>query len=279
MPELPEVEVVVLNLREWLVGRAIRKLVVRDRSLLQVSSPATWSRRVKGRRCSAVERRAKYILIRLEDCQTIIAHLAMTGKIVKLADDEKPERSRLLFVQDNGSRLSFKDLRRFGKAWLLRDSEVATMPELSQLGPDPLLDGLTGRYLSDVFARTRRPMKLVLMDQRVIGGLGNILASEILFEAGVSPRKRADRLTKTQIDQLRRLIPKVCRRVIRKQRSPEVHYLGESGSVNHFRVYRREGEPCPKCGARIKRTTQAQRSTYFCQACQKSRPGGRGPDT
>jgi len=269
MPELPEVEVVVLNLREWLVGRTILKLVVRDRSLLQALGPPTWSRRVKDKRCTAVERRAKYILIRLEDGQTIAAHLAMTGKIVKLAGDEKPERSRLLLILDDDSRLSFKDLRRFGKAWLLRESGIGAMPELSQLGPDPLLDGLTSRYLSEAFARTRRPIKLALMDQRVIGGLGNILASEILFEAEVSPRRWADRLTMAQVDQLRRLIPKICRRVIRKQRSPEVRYLGETGAVNHFRVYKRKDEACPKCRARIKRIVQAQRSTFYCPKCQK----------
>lgn len=269
MPELPEVEVVVLNLRDWLVGHTIQRAVVSDRSLLQALSPATWSRRLRGRRCVAVDRRAKYILIRLDDEQTMVAHLAMTGKIVKVGDSEKPERSRLLITLDDGSRLSFKDLRRFGKTWLQRPHELEAMPELSQLGPDALIDRLSLRYLSEAFGRTCRPIKVVLMDQRVIGGLGNILASEVLFEGGVSPRKQANRLTAAQIADLRRLIPKICRRVIRKQRSPEIRYLGEPGSVNHFRVYKRKGEPCPRCSSRLKRIVQAQRSTFFCPKCQR----------
>ena len=269
MPELPEVEVVVLNLREWLVGRTVERVVVSDRSLLQALSPTTWSRRLRGRRCVAVDRRAKYILIRLDDDQIIVAHLAMTGKIVKVDASEKAVRSRLLFTLNGGTRLSFKDLRRFGKAWLLRPHELEVMPELSQLGPDALIDGLPLRYLSEAFSRTCRPIKVVLMDQRVIGGLGNILASEVLFEAGISPRRRADRLTSAQVDSLRRIITKTCRRVIRKQRSPEIRYLGEPGSINHFRVYKRESEPCPRCDTRLKRIVQAQRSTFFCPKCQR----------
>lgn len=269
MPELPEVEVVVLNLRDWLVGRTVRKLTVRDRSLLQALSPTTWSRTLRNRRCVAVERRAKYFLMRFEGQRTIVAHLAMTGKIIKLGGDDELSHSRLVLHLDDGSRLSFKDTRRFGKAWLLRDRELEAMPVLNRLGPDALLDRLTKQYLSEALARTRRPIKVVLMDQTVIGGLGNILASEVLFEAGVSPRKRAHRLTSAQVDQLRRVIPKICRRVIRKQRSPEVRYLGEPGSVNHFRMYQRHGEPCPRCGASIKRIVQAQRSTFFCPKCQK----------
>jgi len=269
MPELPEVEVVVLNLRDWLVGRTVRKLTVRDRTLLQALSPTTWSRTLRDRRCVAVERRAKYFLMRFEGQRTIVAHLAMTGKIVKVGSDEELAHSRLVLHLDDDSRLSFKDARRFGKAWLLKDRDLETLPVLSQLGPDALLGRLTKQYLSEAFARTRRPIKVVLMDQTVIGGLGNILASEVLFEAEVSPRKRTHRLTSAQIDQIRRQIPKVCRRVIRKQRSPEVRYLGEPGSVNHFRMYQRHGEPCPRCGATIKRIVQAQRSSFFCPGCQK----------
>ena len=269
MPELPEVEVVVRNLRGWLVGRRVRKLVVRDRTLLQAFTPATWSRVLRGRLCVAVERRAKYILARFEGQRTMVGHLAMTGKIVKLDEGEPCERARLLLYLNDGARLSFKDLRRFGKAWLVRDSELEDLPELSQLGPDPIVDGLTKRYLSAALAKTRRPIKVVLMDQTVIGGLGNILASEILFEAGLSPRKRAHRLTAEQVARLRRLIPKVCRRIIRRQQSPEVRYLGEPGAVNHFRVYRRTGEPCPHCGRALKRIVQAQRSTFYCPRCQK----------
>ena len=112
MPELPEVEVVVLNLRDWLVGRIVRKVAVQDRSLLQGLTPATWSGALKNRRCVAVERRAKYVLIHFDNERTVVGHLAMTGKIVRADDDEDLGHSRLQLRLDDGSRLSFKDRRR-----------------------------------------------------------------------------------------------------------------------------------------------------------------------
>ena len=269
MPELPEVEIVAMNLRDWLVNRKVVKVEIPDPKLLKNKSSRTWTRSLKGSTCRRVDRRAKYLLLKFKNDLTLVGHLGMTGKIVKLADDEPPSHPRLIFYLSNRTRLCFQDTRRFGKAWLLQDEEVDTLPELASLGPDPLVDGVTSRYLSKAFAKTRRPIKVVLMEQSIIGGIGNILANEILFRARLHPERPANSLVDSEIKTVRRLIPAICRETIRKETADEVRYLGEKNSVNHFRVYLRDGEPCPKCRTPIQRINQGQRGTFYCPTCQR----------
>ncbi|HEU4754805.1 MAG TPA: DNA-formamidopyrimidine glycosylase family protein, partial [Armatimonadota bacterium] len=188
MPELPEVEIHARNLRRWLVGKRIDRHEVTDRLLLDGQPVERWAV-LDGSRVEAVERDAKYLLIRLGHSSgphTLVAHLRMTGRFVK--DDymagpvEKPTRLALLL--ESGERVRFEDRRRFGRAWVVRSAEVRSLPELSGLGPDALLAPASYERLREVTARSGRSIKALLMDQRVIGGLGNICAIEILYRAG-----------------------------------------------------------------------------------------------
>jgi formamidopyrimidine-DNA glycosylase len=270
MPELPEVEIVAINLREWLQGSTVSKLEIIDEKILQNLTARTWKKHVQGRRCTAVTRRAKYLLCHFEGGRTLVGHLGMTGKIVKLAPDEGNRHSRFLVHLDNGQILSFKDPRRFGKAWLLDDAGLESLPELASLGPDPLVDGLALHYLSDRFGKTSRAIKVVLMEQSIIGGIGNILANEILFRCGIHPSRPASRLNDRDIRSIRKHTVAICKDTIRRETSAEVKYFGEVGAVNYFQVYLRDGEQCPQCGEAIERTNMGQRGTFFCPRCQRN---------
>ncbi|MDP6360530.1 MAG: zinc finger domain-containing protein, partial [Planctomycetota bacterium] len=135
---------------------------------------------------------------------------------------------------------------------------------------DPLVDGLTLDYLSDRFGKTARAIKVVLMDQSIIGCIGNILANEILFRCGIHPSRPANRLNDRDIRSIRKHTIAICKDTIRRETSAEVKYFGEVGAVNYFQVYLRDGEPCPKCGQAIERTNMGQRGTFFCPGCQRS---------
>lgn len=270
MPELPEVEIVAINLRKWMEGEMVSKLDIVDKKILQNRPLPELNKYVQGRRCTAITRRAKYLLCHFEGGHTLVGHLGMTGKIVRLTPEEGARHARIVFHLRNGEALCFKDPRRFGKAWLVEDAGLEVLPELASLGPDPLIDGLKLKYLRERFGRTARAIKVVLMEQSIIGGIGNILANEILFRCGIHPARPANKLDDTDLRKIRKHTVAICKDTIRCESSDEVKYFGEAGAVNHFQVYLHEGEPCPRCGGAIERMNMAQRGTFYCTKCQSS---------
>lgn len=273
MPELPEVEVAARNLRQWLVGEVIAGIDAPDAKVLAAGTAAEWQGALCGRRCEAVTRRAKYLLLAFEGEHTVVAHLRMSGKFVLVSPDAaEPAHVRFGFVLPDSRRVLFRDLRRFGRLWLLPTASVARMPELAKLGPDAYLEPLGPEALAERARRSRRPVKTWLMDQTVIGGLGNICASEILFRARISPQRPAASLTDDELRRLAETIPDYLEWAIRTQLAPEITYLGERRAVNPFAIYARGGEPCPRCGATLARRVQAGRSTFYCPVCQPADP-------
>jgi formamidopyrimidine-DNA glycosylase len=269
MPELPEVEIHARNLRRWLVGRRVEQCQVVDSSLVVPETAGELQAALQGRRFDGVIRRAKYVLCCLDDL-TLVVHLRMTGRFVldSYAAGPATRPTRLTLLLDNGTRVRFEDRRRFGRVWLVPAGKETELSELRSLGPDALLD-LDGHGALEKACRvSRRSVKALLMDQHVIGGIGNICAAEILFRAGVHPATPASDLDACSVSRIARAIPRFLEWAIEAQSRKELIYLGEKGAENVFSLYRRAGEPCPACGTPIRRTVVAGRGTYWCATCQ-----------
>jgi len=269
MPELPEVEIHARNVHEWGVGRRIMGAEVRDPKLLPDLAEL---RTHLGARVAGVRRQAKYLLVDLEGVHTLTVHLRMTGKLVRdvYTAGEVSKATRLVLDLDDGTRIRFEDFRRFGRVWLCPSSEVMRLPELAGLGPDALLEPTSPERLIQIAGRSRRGIKVLLMDQALIGGLGNICAAEILYRAGVPPETPGNQLTGRQAAAIAAEIVPFLEWSIAEQSRRELIYLGEPGAENVFTVYGRRGEPCPRCGEAIIRSVLGGRGTYSCPGCQKA---------
>ena len=256
MPELPEVEGAVRRLRAALVGRAIVRAEVFHPALKRRISQARL-RSLRGGRVRAVERRGKHQLIHLDDGRVLHAHFRMTGDwTVERAEDSLPRFARAALTLDDGTRVVLDDPRALSTLELHADHATVALG----LGPDANDPTLTAQSLHAAIAKRRAPIKPLLLDQRVIAGLGNIYAAEALWHARIAPTKRASSLT---LDHARRLLAAI-RRVI--ARATGARYTDES--VNRLAVYDREGKPCRRCRTPIARIAQAGRSTYYCPKCQ-----------
>ncbi len=276
MPELPEVEIAARNLRAWTRGRTLVRLEGdrKARYVFRPSTPAALARALQGARFGEIRRVGKQLMISMErDGRPVglLAHLGMTGKWLLRRDAEAPPRfSRARLALDDGAVLHFSDLRLFGRLRAVPGARFEEVPEVAALGPDPLEAGIDARRLHDALARSRLPVKVRIMDQALLPGVGNIYASEALFRARIDPRRRSSSLSRREAGALARAIVAAMRDGIARQEGPEISYVEEPGSENPFLVYAREGERCPRCRrGTIARVVQAQRSTYFCPRCQR----------
>ncbi len=275
MPELPEVELAARRLREQLLGRRIEAVEVLDPKLLVGASPRELDEALVGQAVRAVERRAKHLLLRLSGDRTLLVHLRMTGRFVYGPRPDGPlaHPHRLALSLDGGEWAVFRDPSRFGRFRLCADDELERLPELAALGPDALLEPPGAGALADLARGRRRSIKALLMDQRRIGGLGNICAVEILFRAGIAPWRPAGELSVGEIERIARLIPEyLCWAIERQERRTPI-YLGERAAENVFSLYRRAGQPCPRCATPIERTVVAGRGTFYCPGCQPDLEG------
>jgi formamidopyrimidine-DNA glycosylase len=275
VPELPEVETVVRDLRPCLAGRRLTTVKQSSQHSLRTRWHPAWNAEVSGQRIARVERRGKWILVGLESEKTLVFHLGMTGQLTVVpAASPIADHTHLIFAFDDGEQeLRFRDIRRFGSVTLF-----PTRPALedffirSGLGPEPF--DLPAKYWSDCLRATKRCLKAVLLDQGVAAGVGNIYADESLFQARLHPSRPACALDAAEADRLRRAVATVLRRAIERRGSSIRDYVGGSGLrgeyQNEFRVYGRTGEPCPRCGTAIACLRLAGRSSHFCPSCQKS---------
>jgi formamidopyrimidine-DNA glycosylase len=267
MPELPEVESAVRRLRRALVGKRIERVSLAHRSLRRRLSPSRL-RSLRGARIHSVDRQGKHQLIRLDDGRVLHAHFRMTGDWhLDRATDALPRFARATIVLDDGSRVVLDDPRALSTLDL---HPAGSSPDLG-LGPEPSDPALTARSLHTALAKRRAPIKPVLLDQRVVAGLGNIYAAESLWHARIAPTTPASSLSVREISRLLAAV----RRVI--DRATGARYTDES--VNRLAVYDREGKPCRRCGTKIERIVQAGRSTYHCPNCQGRADGKLRPQT
>jgi formamidopyrimidine-DNA glycosylase len=271
MPELPEVETIRRGLAPAASGRTIVdvRFTPEGERLLRGVPVAWFSDRLRGRRIEAVERRGKYLLLRLDDGAYLVAHLRMTGRF-EVEDAGAPDGQffRAAIMLDDGRELRWRDVRRFG-TWDVVDDPTAID---AKLGPEPLEAAFTPVRLAEALAGRRAPAKSVLLDQRRIAGLGNIYVDEALYEARIHPRRPALELTEAEIERLHAAIQVVLQRGLENfgttLRDFVNAYGAEGRNREHLRVYGRAGEPCYGCGEAIARIVVAGRGTHFCPACQ-----------
>ena len=273
MPELPEVETVVRDLRPCLVGRRVAALRVGKKALRRKWLPR-WRGQIVGRCVRAVERRGKWILLDL-DGPWLLVHLGMTGQfLVAPAAQPRRNHTHLVFTLDDGvNELRFRDIRRFGSAALFPSRhDIDAHFQSQQLGPEPF--DVDPVYWRRTLAKTQRNLKAILLDQRVVAGVGNIYADESCFEAKLHPTTLGCELTSRRADTLRRTVAVVLARAIALRGSSIRDYVGGAGLLgqyqDEFRVYGRTGEPCRRCSTLIERIVLAGRATHFCPKCQRS---------
>ena len=269
MPELPEVEAVRRELAPVLDGAHVGRVVLRRHNLRR-AFPPDFDLRIAGASIVRLRRRAKYLLADLSSGDTLIMHLGMSGSFRVEPVEHQPEpHDHVVFDLSSGRSIVFNDPRRFGVMDLAPTRDVERQSPLAGLGPEPLSTKFDGATLAAGCARTRRPIKVALLDQSIVAGLGNIYASEALHLARISPRLPAAALT-TRRGEPRPAAHRLAR-AIKVVLTQAIDRLTMDGGSARFRVYDRQGERCVRrgCPGRIRQITQAGRSTFYCPVCQK----------
>ena len=275
MPELPEVEHVVRALRAAITGRRIISAELKLARIAPEASASQFKRNLRGALVRQVTRRGKYILIELDNNRVLLTHLRMTGKFVSLTLDQSlPRHAHVIFYLDDDRRLVFCDMRQFGRMIVVATSRLGKNRQLRELAPEPLSKEFSLEYFRTTLARSRRALKQLLLDQTKILGLGNIYAAEALFLASISPFAVAATLSRRRAIRLHDAIRKILEEAIEGGSTLRIDLEEETSSYigtseRFWRVYERDGEPCVRCGTRIRRVVQGGRSTYFCPRCQR----------
>jgi formamidopyrimidine-DNA glycosylase len=275
VPELPEVETVARGLRERLSGRAIARVWLSGKPLRMLKPiDKKGLQKTIGARVTAVRRRGKYLLVDLSNDITLLWHLGMTGQLsVVPAKRNRSSHTHVALALDSGQELRFRDPRRFGWLAIYPQAAVAGSAELRALGPDPLDGSFTPEVLAAALAKTHGcDIKAFLLDQRRIAGVGNIYASEALFVAGIHPRRKASALRK-RAAALHAAVVEVLATAVKNRGTSFSDFVDAEGwpgeNQNYLRVFMRAGQPCPRCGAKLRKLTQQARSTFFCAQCQR----------
>ena len=283
MPELPEVETVLRGISPILEGNQIDYAQV-NRPDLRRPFPNNLAKRLKNRKINFLHRRSKYILIDLSEGETLIMHLGMSGRIMisqKVAStfhhntthNQKHDHF-ILHLKDN-HQLTFNDPRRFGVIDLLKTENLELSGMLSQIGPEPLSNSFNEAYFVSTMRLKKTNIKSALLDQRIVAGLGNIYVCEALFRAGISPKRRAVRISHKKLSSLVPIIKEILLEAISSGGSSLRDFRNASGDLGYFQhsfdVYGREDEDCynKDCDSKIKRITQAGRSSFYCSNCQR----------
>lgn len=276
MPELPEVELVVQSLdklvsqRQIVVGELLRE------RLAPFNSPADFAERLRNSTIKNVSRRGKHILFDLDNGQTLIAHLRMSGRFMLLPTTrENPKYTHAAFFFADESRLIFQDQRHFGFMRIVETDKLHETKELKSLAPEPFGEDFTPRYFRDVLKTSKKSLKEFLLNQTKVTGLGNIYAAEAMFLAKINPQTPANTVSARKANVLFEKIREVLRESIAHGSTLNVNpenidgsYYG-GGFAHGWRVYDRENDSCVNCAAEIVRLKQGGRSTYFCPKCQK----------
>ena len=272
MPELPEVETTRRGVAPYVEGARVREVVVRDRRL-RWPVPARLSRSMAGRRILGVDRRAKYLLFRLEEERTMMLHLGMSGSLRVLGRPVPPgPHDHLDLVLEGGRVIRFNDPRRFGSIHWIR-GHAESHPLLAGLGPEPLGPDFTPGYLAGRCRGRKIAIKPHVMNGRIVVGVGNIYASEALFLAGIHPTRAAGRVSARRLEDLVDSIRDVLAAAIRQGGTTLRDFAWGEGQPGYFAqelaVYGRQDEPCVRCAAPVRSVVLGQRATYYCPRCQR----------
>jgi len=271
MPELPEVETTIRGLRPILEGRRIESIELR-REDLRWPFPPDLRQRVTGARIASLGRRAKYGLIGTDRGDTMIFHLGMSGHW-RIDPAEIGKHDHVLIATDQGRRLALNDPRRFGSLDIVRTDQLPAYGPFAKMGPEPLGEAFDGLYLAMVLKGRSAPIKALLLDQRIVAGLGNIYVCDALNLAQIAPDRAGGRIAHARLGRLAAAVRAVLHAAIAAGGSSLRDYVQPDGELGYFsrewRVYGREGLPCPRCGATIRRRVDSGRSTFYCPKCQR----------
>jgi formamidopyrimidine-DNA glycosylase len=273
VPELPEVETIRRQLAPALEGRRIESVEVRDPRWSEPAPPEAIADALRGRRIERVDRRGKYLIVSLEDDVHLVMHLRMTGNLLLTEVAEDPSHTRVAVRLDDGRRLLFVDVRRFGTGDVLLGGDALSQYFESRLGVEPLSADFTPQALRALARGRKQPVKAFLLNQERIAGVGNIYADEALFRARIHPLRPVGTLKRDQIEALRAgVVESLELGIDAKGASIDDyrHVDGARGSFqDRFLVHTRAGEPCPRCGTPIEKLRAAGRGTYVCPTCQR----------
>lgn len=273
MPELPEVETIKRSLEPKLTGRRIERIEILLEKAFRGHGLDNPAAEAEGRLVQRLSRRGKYLIFHLDRRLVLVAHLRMTGRLLYVpADLPRDKHTRIVFTLDNQYELRFSDLRKFGYVIVVRERDLSSLSGLSSLGPEPLPGGLTAEEFGRILDGSGRPLKSLLLDQTKVAGVGNIYADEALFAAGINPNRAAGSLSQAEVDRLHRALSEVLQAGIKHRGTTVSDYVDGEGQAGDFQnllqVYRRTGQPCPRCGTIIERCKIAGRSSHFCPRCQ-----------
>jgi formamidopyrimidine-DNA glycosylase len=258
------------------VGRTIVSVRIGEKRLRRGVS-VDFAAAIAGRQIVKLSRRAKYLIVELDGDDVMLVHLGMSGSLTHrhegfCANDFDPRHDHLEFSLDDASRLVYNDPRRFGMVRLVQRAALASTAELKSLGPEPLSREFNADYLAAKARGRAVAIKSLMMDQRIVAGIGNIYASEILFRAGVRPARRAGRVTRIELEKIAAAVPVILRAAIGSNGTTFRSYRDSRGQPGRFaarlRVYGREGKPCYTCSTPIKNVIVGQRASFYCPKCQ-----------
>ena len=271
MPELPEVQTIVSDLKKAIVGKKIVSFESSFTKALKSGTLTDFKKNIIGEKIIGVERIGKNIVINLNSGMTILVHLKMTGQLVSSESPEKTKHLHHCFILNKGS-LCFYDIRKFGTLSLIETSQLKD--KFSKLGTDPLSKEFSLEKLKGLLKKApNKPVKALLMEQGLISGIGNIYASEILFDAKIDPRKKSSSLKNKEVEKLLESIKKILKKAILMRGTSVSDYRDASGKKGSFqdvlKVYKKDGQKCPTCDTIIEKSIIGQRSTFFCPKCQK----------
>ena len=269
MPELPEVETIAQDLHALIVDKEIASVSVKWERIIYCPTPDEFRRNLVGRRIISISRRGKYLVAQLSDGNYLLVHLRMTGQLLTSPPAEKDRKHvHVVFEFADGTSLYYADLRKFGRFYLVSDTESL----LGDLGPEPLSPSFSASELHERLSKRKRRIKPLLLDQHFIAGLGNIYVDESLHRAKIHPSRRASELSREETVCLYDSIVAILSAAIASRGTTLSDYRDAKGNLgshqNDLQVFRKAGQPCPRCGHPIERLVVAQRGTYICPACQ-----------
>lgn len=272
MPELPEVESVRSGLVDLVSERTIGEVTVRWKNIIKEPKSELFQEKLEGQTIETIRRRGKFLLFILTD-YVLISHLRMEGKFrLETAATPLSKHTHVVFTLDNGQELRYLDVRKFGKMSLINKGELLNNPSLTSLGPEPVEEDLSIKWMIDYLSGKNRVIKACLLDQRLVAGVGNIYADEILYDAGIRPDRKASSLNDEEISVLRSSIVRIMKEAVEAGGTTIRTYAnayGREGSYqNSLKIYGKAGSDCPNCHTPILKTKVAQRGTHYCPICQ-----------
>jgi formamidopyrimidine-DNA glycosylase len=270
MPELPEVETTINDLKPFVIGRKIENIDILSGRTIAEPSAEDFQKGLIGRKIISLSRRGKHLVFELGNSTFLIIHMRMTGSLMLKKAGEEPEAYvRVIFYLDDGMAIHFRDMRRFGRMWLVKDKNQV----VGKLGPEPLEPAFTAAILEKILKNRKLPIKSLLLDQTLIAGIGNMYADEALYRARIHPLRPGNSLTKAEFKRMHEAIQTVLEQGIRNKGASTDTYVRPEGTKGEaqlqFQVAHQKGKECPVCGGPVERITVQQRGTFFCPLCQK----------